>query len=302
MDSTLLRAFLNLAESQNFSLSARNLGLSQSSLSKKIRRLEDLVGAPLFIRNTHGVVLSSLGHHILEDVQKLVFEQSRILEYSRRLATGKKGHLRIGLTFSAIPLISAILPAFQQMHDKCSITFEDMSSSDQEEALLSHNLDIGFMRASSHPGLILTHITYDDLVFITPKGIKNYHSNNVIETNGLPIIRFKRNFSVNIYERTNDILSTFDLKNVEIQWFNESISAIQMVMRGLSCAIIHRSCLHGFPMLENVVKLHPIYHKASRWSVAIAIATNTQNPMAKHFVEFCQSHQDLESPENSPFR
>lgn len=293
MDDTLLRAFLNLAKSQNFSLSARNLGISQSSLSKKIRRLEDLVGAPLFIRNTHGVMLSSLGHCILEDVQKLVYEQSRILEYSRRLASGKKGYLRVGLTFSAIPLISALLPAFQQRYEGCSLKFEDMSSSDQEKALLSHNLDIGFMRTSSHPGLAFTHMTYDELVFLTPKAIKTYHQGSILQTQGLPLIRFKRNFSASIYDRTDSILSAFDLKNIEIQWFNEAISALQMVMGGLACAVIHRSCLNGLSLPADAVTLHPIHHPASRWSVAIAVATIVQNPMTMHFVKFFQDHHDL---------
>ncbi|MCH4022983.1 MAG: LysR family transcriptional regulator [Acetobacter sp.] len=293
MDDTLLRAFLDLAKSQNFSLSARNLGASQSSLSKKIRRLEDLIGAPLFVRNTHGVMLSSLGLCILEDVQKLVHEQSRILEYSRRLASGKKGHLRIGLTFSAIPLISALLPAFQQRYEGCSIKFEDMSSSDQENALLSHNLDIGFMRTSSQPGLAFTHMAYDELVFLTPKAIKTYQQGNILQTQGLPLIRFKRNFSANIYDRTDSILSAFDLKDIEIQWFNEAISALQMVMGGLACAIIHRSCLNGLSLSADAVTLHHIHHPASRWSVAIAVATKVQNPMTTHFVKFFQDHHDL---------
>jgi len=238
-------------------------------------------------------MLSPLGHHIFPDVQKLVSEQSRLLEDVRRLAKGKKGHLRIGLTFSAIPILSTILPVFQKIHNNCSITFEDMSSSAQEEALLSHHLDVGFMRASSHPGLFFRHMTYDELVFLTPQTIETYHQDGVLQTHGLPIIRFKRSFSSNIYDRTDNILSEFETNGIETQWFNETISALQMVIRGLACTIIHRSCLNGLSLPSNAVTLHPIHHPAARWSVSMAIATTMQNPMTAHFVKFLQDHQGL---------
>lgn len=53
MNMEHLRAFLCLAERGNFSDAARDMGMSQPSLSKKIRRLEDVLGADLFMRTTH---------------------------------------------------------------------------------------------------------------------------------------------------------------------------------------------------------------------------------------------------------
>lgn len=289
MDIGLLRAFLSLGETRSFSVSARQMGLSQSSLSKKIRRLEDVIGGSLFTRNTHTTSLTPLGSHMLDDARDLVEQSARVLERGRGLARGKVGRLRIGFTFSAIPLVSKILPGFEEEEAGCGITLEDMSSSEQETALLARHIDIGFMREPWRPGLSFTHLTVDELVFVAPIGKMGRRTNAELDTGGLPLIRFKQSFSHGVHDRTETILSAFGLEGAETQWFNEAISALQIVSAGLACAIVHRSCLDGLPRLDDLVTVQTIPHPAARWNVGIAIATGTTDPARERFVAFCRN-------------
>ncbi|RWE91130.1 LysR family transcriptional regulator, partial [Mesorhizobium sp.] len=54
MQIELLDTFLDLIETRNFNRSADRLGVTQSTVSSRIRTLEGLLGKQLFIRNKSG--------------------------------------------------------------------------------------------------------------------------------------------------------------------------------------------------------------------------------------------------------
>jgi hypothetical protein len=60
LPSELLRSFAVVAQTGSFTAASERVSLSQSTVSQQIRRLEDLVGQPLFERDTRHVRLS---HH-----------------------------------------------------------------------------------------------------------------------------------------------------------------------------------------------------------------------------------------------
>src|SRR3546814_3503380 len=57
----LLYAFESAARTQNFTLAARELSLTQSPVSRQIRALEELPGAPLFHREKQKIYLTLAG-------------------------------------------------------------------------------------------------------------------------------------------------------------------------------------------------------------------------------------------------
>jgi DNA-binding transcriptional LysR family regulator len=57
-----LRVFLAVAEQGNLSRGAERCNLAPSSVSERIRGLEDAIGAPLLIREARGVRLTPAGH------------------------------------------------------------------------------------------------------------------------------------------------------------------------------------------------------------------------------------------------
>ncbi len=72
LDLPQVRGFVAVAEQLHFSRAAAMLFVTQQALSKRIQRLEQTIGEPLFVRDKHGVVLSPAGVRFLPFARDLV--------------------------------------------------------------------------------------------------------------------------------------------------------------------------------------------------------------------------------------
>lgn len=71
-DLSQVRAFVAAAEELHFGRAAARLFLTQQGLSKRIQRLEQLVGAPLFVRQHNLVELTATGRRFLPHARRLL--------------------------------------------------------------------------------------------------------------------------------------------------------------------------------------------------------------------------------------
>lgn len=72
LDTGLLRAFVALAETLSFSRTAERIGRSQSAVSMQIRRLEEILGCPLFRRDKRNVEITAEGEALLGDARRIL--------------------------------------------------------------------------------------------------------------------------------------------------------------------------------------------------------------------------------------
>lgn len=72
MDIRVLRYFLTVAREESFSRAAQALYLSQPTLSRQIREMEEEVGVTLFIRTNRNVILTKEGMRLRKRAQEIV--------------------------------------------------------------------------------------------------------------------------------------------------------------------------------------------------------------------------------------
>ena len=109
MDFKQLRAFLTVADTGNVTRAAELLNLVQPAVSRQLRLLEEDVGAELFERERHGMVLTDAGKALLVYARRVVLELERARAEIGGAVDGIGGLVTVGLLPSTCDLISSPL-------------------------------------------------------------------------------------------------------------------------------------------------------------------------------------------------
>ncbi|WP_407114418.1 LysR family transcriptional regulator [Bradyrhizobium sp. LMG 9283] len=88
---------LAVAEDLSFHRAALALGTSRSSVSSRIKALENDLGISLFDRNTRGVRLTEAGPRFVDQVHDAIGILDRAIKAAGMQARGEEGELRIGV-------------------------------------------------------------------------------------------------------------------------------------------------------------------------------------------------------------
>lgn len=115
MELRQLRYFVETADCLNFSEAARNLFVSQSSLSEQVKKLEEEIGRPLFVRSSRGVSLTDAGIILLEHARATLRHADACAEVVRENKSELSGDLYVGVTYSFSGILAASLSAFIKM-------------------------------------------------------------------------------------------------------------------------------------------------------------------------------------------
>lgn len=114
MELRQLRYFIKTAETLSFSVAARELCITQSTLSQQIKQLEGEFGAPLFIRDSHSVALTEAGKELIPFAIRTVSSADecrvRMLDLQKVLT----GTLNIGVTYSFSPILTETIFTFMK--------------------------------------------------------------------------------------------------------------------------------------------------------------------------------------------
>jgi len=86
-----------VARERHFGRAAESCGVSQAALSEQVRKLESILGVPLFERTTRKVEPTVRGDAILQQAEALLGDARRMLEDARRSAEPLCGELRLGV-------------------------------------------------------------------------------------------------------------------------------------------------------------------------------------------------------------
>jgi DNA-binding transcriptional LysR family regulator len=96
MDTLLnMRAVLAVSETGSLSAAARKLNVATSVISKRLGRLEDELGAPLFVRTPRRANMTAFAERQLPRIRALVHEIDGMVSSARRTRQSLDGHLRI---------------------------------------------------------------------------------------------------------------------------------------------------------------------------------------------------------------
>jgi DNA-binding transcriptional LysR family regulator len=153
----LYRSFLAVMREGSLSGAARSLGMTQPSLGRHIRELEESLGVPLFARSQQGLAPSDLAHELLAHAQTMASASAAL----RRAATMRQDVVAGVVRIAASEVVGAevlppILAAFRQQHPGMVI---ELSLSNQPEDILRRDADIAIrMMQPTQQALVARHV------------------------------------------------------------------------------------------------------------------------------------------------
>jgi DNA-binding transcriptional LysR family regulator len=143
VDLASLQVFQAVVRERSFSRAAQKLYRTQPAVSISIRKLEEWVGQPLFVRGSGARMLTDAGNMLVEYADRMLNLREEIRKGMKELQGLERGHVSIGVNESSIHALLPALEGYHQLHAGIHIRVHRVFSRDVPREVMNHHLDIG---------------------------------------------------------------------------------------------------------------------------------------------------------------
>lgn len=91
-----LITFITVADQGSFLKAAKELYITPASVMNQMNKLENIIGAKLFLRTNQGIHLTASGRSIYQDAKQMIEFADEAIKKARQLATSEQNTIRIG--------------------------------------------------------------------------------------------------------------------------------------------------------------------------------------------------------------
>lgn len=163
---------LAVAEYLNFRHAASALGVAQSSVSARVKALENDLGVLLFERHARGVRLTEAGRHFVERVAAGVDQLDHAVKTAGMAASGERGRLRLGV-HALIPrsFLAELIGQYRENHSGIEVEIAEGTARDAVMQLRADRLDVAFVAGKPElPDCHTRPIWTEPLMAVLPDG------------------------------------------------------------------------------------------------------------------------------------
>lgn len=307
MDVKYLNYILTIAQHRNMTKAARDLYVSQSSLSQYLTKLERELGTPLFYRSKGELTLTPAGELYVEAARKVVAIKDDLYNEIAALASDNdpKSCIRVGVTSNwALRMIDEIIPLYAASYPTVNIQISELGLPALRKALVDGDIEVGLAADTSTEiydgnadilrkeevllAVPKTHTfvrTHDTSIGITSQDIRDNFQDSFF-------LLSKKGSSIRYL--SDDYFDSFGFKpraNVET---NNVSSTNRMVSQGTGIAFIAESCswqrdrIAYYSVIPSMYRLNLAIHRKN-WEIGESeqafmdlllgyFKNNTENP------------------------
>lgn|SRR5574344_114846 len=194
LDLNLIKTFLCVYESKSILLASKKLFISQPAVTNSIKRLENFLGGPLFVRTPKGVIATTEGEQfntVCFNAMKMIDNGINKFSSSSSLESGS---LNIGSSSTIIrKLLLPFIEIFHKKYPKILITITDANTQKLEKYTKNGNVDLSIvnMPISDENAFQIVNVTKTNDCFIAKYDFeKDFLSKD--ELKKVPLILQKR--------------------------------------------------------------------------------------------------------------
>ncbi|MCW2272901.1 LysR family transcriptional regulator [Rhodoblastus acidophilus] len=171
-----LRIFCAIAQSKTLTQAAKQIGLTQPTLSQQLSSLEEKVGTKLFERTLNQMELTVAGEFLLRRALHILSEVEGAEEQLREFASGKRGVIRLAGINSIVRAVApqAILMLRERLPE-VEFDIHELAPTEVLDLLYARQINIGLVAVGSLPKSNVSFkevpVVTDPYVLVTPAGL-----------------------------------------------------------------------------------------------------------------------------------
>ena len=288
MNLRTLRAFVEVVRQGGFSQAAQVVSLTQSTVSKAVKSLEDELGTPLFNRAGHKVELTAAGEIAYRRALVLLSERSDMLAEINELLDLKRGRLRIGLPpVGCGVLFAAMFATYRKRYPQVDIELIEHGSKRLQECLEAGEVDLAALLIPMDEAFDYQAVRNEPLIVVLPAGHALSRRKRIDFTDlaDSPFILFEAGFALNA-----KIMAACERKGVVPRVTARSGQIdfiVDLVAADLGVAFLPRMLAHKHQ--HAGIALVPLDEPHTDWHIALAWRANAHlPPAAKAWLELAK--------------
>lgn len=145
-----LNYLYEVSKTQSISIAAKNLNMTQSTISQAITSLEKELGVLLFNRSKKGSSLTFEGKKIIVIVKELLEKAQELKDESRSFTKENNGIIRIAAFTGLMDTIIRVFTKFKTLYPEVQIEISEQKSPDIINGILNKKIDIGIVNFHDH--------------------------------------------------------------------------------------------------------------------------------------------------------
>ncbi|WP_377888959.1 LysR family transcriptional regulator [Alkalihalobacillus sp. R86527] len=145
MEIRHLEYFTEVARQLSFTKAASTLHVSQPSISKSIKQIEEELGVPLFYRSKQ-LELTDAGHAVLINAKKVLQAFDNMTDELSDITAIKKGQIKIGIPpIIGAAFFSKLISRFKELYPSVTILLTEVGSKKIKQGVEDGSLDVGMV-------------------------------------------------------------------------------------------------------------------------------------------------------------
>ncbi|WP_374317810.1 LysR substrate-binding domain-containing protein [Aquabacterium sp.] len=301
MDLRALRYFVETVRQQSFTQAAVSLCVTQSTISKMVRQLEDEMGQPLLIREGRQVRLTDAGQIVFARGQEALALVHQLQREVSDLASLSRGELTVGLPPTVNVLFSPLVRHFKERYPQIELSIREAGGQVVEQLVASGELEVGVSVLPVDPALGLETAVLGryPVCLVGPKdvawadrprlGLQVLHQQ--------PVVMLSDDYAL-----TRQLRAAFQKANVMPHMVAQSGQwdfLLSLVQAGMGTALLPEPVLQRAHLGDDIV-VRPLHDTAAVWTIAMVWAHDRYlSHAARAWLDVCR---DFSSPAPSAGR
>lgn len=281
-----LRYFLAVAEELHFRKAAERLFISQPGLSRQIKQMEASLETTLFNRNNRNVELTIAGEYLMRETKVYLKHFDQMLKHTKLLDAGMEGNLNLGYVGSAMQnYIPELLLKFRKIHPTIHFNLTELDNQKQIENLISHDIDLGFIRLDHVPKGLETKTVFEDtfsLVLPDTHYINQGNFKGLFQFKKTPFILFEKSYSPAYFEKVMQLFEHSGFQPIVSHTSVNASTIFRLVENNFGISIIPTSLQLGYAMDIQFIELVNV---PQRTVLSAVWNSKNRNPVLKKMLE-----------------